>query len=63
MKVSLAAARVNAKLTQEQVAHQMSVDKSTVSKWENGKTAPKADQFSELCSLYGCTMDDIFLSN
>lgn len=63
MKVSLSAARINAKLTQKQVARRMDVDKSTISKWENGKTAPKANQFSALCSLYGCTMDDVFLSN
>ena len=62
MKLSLAAARVNANLTQAQVATEIGVDKCTISKWECGKTAPKASQFIALCQLYSCQMDDIFLS-
>ena len=61
MKISLAAARVNAGLTQVQAAREMNVDKSTLSNWEKRKTFPKAEQLFMLCDLYGCTVNDIFL--
>ena len=61
MQVSLSAARVNANLTQKEAADQLKIDKSTLSKWENGKTSPSALQLFALCKIYGCTIDDIFL--
>ena len=61
MKVSLAAARVNAELTQAQAATALNIDKSTLSSWEKRKTFPKAEQLFSLCTLYGCTVNDIFL--
>lgn len=63
MKISLAAARVNAELTQKQAAKKMGVNICTMIKWESGKTSPRAKQLVELCNLYGCTMGDIFLPN
>lgn len=63
MKISLAAARVNAELTQKQAAEKMGVNIGTMIKWESGKTSPRAKQLVELCNLYGCTMGDIFLPN
>ena len=62
MQISLAAARVNANLTQRQAAERISIDKSTLSKWENGKTSPRADQLEQLCCLYGVSIDEIFLN-
>lgn len=62
MQISLAAARVNANMTQKQAAERISIDKSTLSKWENGLTSPRADQLDQLCSLYGVTIDQIFLT-
>lgn len=61
MQISLKAARVNAELTQKQVAERIAVDVSTVVSWENGKTSPKAIQLEQLCSLYGISVDSIFL--
>lgn len=51
-KISLAAARVNAKLTQSDVAEKMSVAKQTVVNWEKGKIMPKPAQFEMMCRLY-----------
>ena len=62
MQISLTAARVNANLTQKQAADKMNIDKSTLSKWENGKTSPSAPQLFDLCEIYGCSIDDIFLN-
>ncbi len=36
IRISLAAARVNAKMTQKQVAEKMGVSKQTIINWEKG---------------------------
>lgn len=60
IQISLAAARVNAKLTQAQVANEMHVSKSTLVSWEKGKTAPDINQAKQLCDLYQMPMNSIF---
>lgn len=60
-RISLEAARVNAKMSQQDAATAMKVNVSTISNWEKGKTSPDADKFKELCRIYGCPMDLIFL--
>lgn len=60
-QISLEAARVNAKLSQREVAKLMNVNVGTISNWENGKTSLSADQFKTLCGIYNCPMDIIFL--
>lgn len=52
IKISLAAARVNAEMTQDEVAKAVSVSKTTVVSWEKGKTEPKASQLLQLSELY-----------
>ena len=59
-QVSLEAARVNARLSQRKVADLIEVNVCTISNWENGKTAPNAEQFRKLCEIYKCPMDAIF---
>lgn len=61
MKLRLSALRVNAGLTQEEVAESLHINKATLGKWENYKTFPDAVQLNALCGLYRCTMDDIFI--
>ena len=51
-KISLEAARINAGYTQREVAEILKVTKDTISRWEKGKTSPKADQFGCLINLY-----------
>lgn len=63
MIVSLAAARVNAKMTQEEVSKVMRVSKSTIINWEKGKTSPKSNQLKQLCKIYKADINDIFLPN
>lgn len=62
-RVSLAAARVNVEMTQEDVARRMHVAKQTVGNWEKGKIIPKPAQFEMLCNIYGAPKDCIFLKN
>ena len=49
LQISLAAARVNANMTQEDVAKAMNVSQTTIVNWEKGKVVPgipEMDQFS-----------------
>lgn len=59
-KISLKAARVNANLSQEQLAKILGVSKTTVNKWENAKTSISASHFQKLSSLSGVPQDYIF---
>ncbi len=60
-KISLAAARVNAGLTQEDVAGLMELSKKTLINWEKGIIKPKPAQFEMLCRIYNIPSDYIFL--
>ena len=59
--ISLAAARVDTGLTQEDVAKALHVTKNTVVAWEKGTSEPKISQAKALCELYNRPIDDIFL--
>lgn len=61
LQISLAAARVNANLTQEAVSKALHVSKQTVVNWENGKTVPTFIVLSSLSNLYGIPIDNIIL--
>jgi transcriptional regulator with XRE-family HTH domain len=63
MKVSLKAARVNAELKQIQVADSMGVpvDRIKYLETKEGSARITYETLLALCSLYGCTPDDIFL--
>lgn len=59
LKISLAAARVNAELTQEAVAERLSISPATLSKWEKGQGEPTLSQFNKLAEMYGVSINDI----
>lgn len=61
IQISLAAARVNAGLTQEDVARTMKVSKQTIGNWEKGKIIPKPAEFEMMCRIYNIGTDYIFL--
>ena len=61
MALSLKAARVNAGLTQAEMAKRLDVAPVTIWKWETGKSEPKVNQFKRFCEVCGLKMDDIFL--
>ncbi len=60
-KISLAAARVNAGLSQADVARELHMSKSTIVKWEGGKTPIGVPQLRALCDMYKISSDYIFL--
>lgn len=61
LKISLAAARVNVKMTQEDVAREIRVSKQTVVNWEKGKIIPSFATLQALSALYHIPMNNIFL--
>lgn len=61
IKISLAAARVNARKTQEDVAKHMHVSKHTIVNWEKGKIIPKPAELEMMCRFYNFPVDNIFL--
>ena len=60
-KISMAAARVNAGMTQTEVANKMHLNKQTIVNWEKGRVVPKPAQFKMYCDIVGITEDYIFL--
>lgn len=64
LRITLEAARVNARLSQKEAAKRLNVSNKTLCRWENGVSFPKADQISRICELYGVAYDNIiFLPN
>lgn len=62
IQISLAAARVNAGLTQAEVAEKMGVSRQTIINWELGKIASLGiPEMKMLSDIYGIPQDNIFL--
>lgn len=61
VKITLAAARVNAGMTQEDVAKKLKVSKKTVINWEKGIVTPSFATLDTLSRLYKMPLDYIFL--
>lgn len=60
-KISLAAARKNACMTQAEVAKILRKTPQTIVNWENGKSSIDVASFVFLCDLYNVPKDNIFL--
>ncbi|MDQ0153689.1 DNA-binding XRE family transcriptional regulator [Moryella indoligenes] len=61
LQISLEAARVNAKLSQEDVAKKIGKSRQTIALWEAGKVKLDRANFYMLAEIYGLSIDDIFL--
>lgn len=59
VKMSLAAARVNAGLTQKEASKALEISNKTLCSWESGKSYPNAAQIKDLCALYALPYDSI----
>lgn len=59
MKFSLKAARVNAGLTQDEVARSIKKSKNTVVSYEKGRSVPDIETGKALAKLFGMSVDDI----
>lgn len=61
-QISLAAARINAGLTQEEVAKALRVKTQTVINWETGNGEPAISQGRELSILFNIPLEYIFFT-
>lgn len=61
-KISLKAARVNAKLSQQEAADRIGVAASTLRNWESGKTFPNQPKIEKICEVYGISFDILFFA-
>ena len=59
LKISLAAARVNAELSQREVAKMLKVGQQTILNWEKGKVAIPAFQLERLTEIYKIPIENI----
>ena len=48
-----------AKMTQEQAAEAIGVDKTVLVKWESGKTMPRKTNLHRMQTAYGCDIEEI----
>jgi DNA-binding XRE family transcriptional regulator len=59
--INLKAARIAAKLSQEDAAKALNVTRGTISSYENGKSKPSIETIQQLCRLYSfniCLLTD-----
>ena len=61
LEISLEAARVNAKLTQEEAAKKLGVTPQTIVNWEKNRSEPTISQARLIELVYGIPLDNIFL--
>ena len=61
IQISLAAARVNAGMTQDEAAEQLNVARGTIIKWESGKVVPRTPQLMALSQVYKIPLEAISL--
>lgn len=61
MKITLRAARVNAGMTQKEVAKKMGISNNTIVHWENDISIPRSDYLREICRLYQIDENNIRL--
>lgn len=60
-QISLAAARVNAGLTQEAAAAKMHINVKTIINWEKGVVIPSFANLNMLATIYNIPVEFIFL--
>lgn len=57
IKITMEAARINAGLTQKQLAKKCGVGETTIINWEKGKNAPHIKRLPMLEAAYGIPLD------
>lgn len=60
-RISMKAARVNANISQGEMAKRLGKSQNTVLAWELGRKAPRMDELQAYCRECGCSIADINL--
>ena len=63
MKISLAAARVNAGMYQRDAAKRLGITPETLRNYERGKQVPNWTTVKEMEKIYGISADNIFIGS
>lgn len=61
--MSIASRRQSKGLTQQNLADELKINRSTVAMWEAGESFPRADKLPILARILGCTINDLFEDN
>lgn len=59
IRISLAAARVNAGMSQYEAAHTLHISNKTLINWEKGKSKPSFSSLTVLSQIYNIPVDYI----
>ena len=59
MAMHLKAARVNARMTQEQAAKALGISKNTLSNYEKYKSKPDIEMAKKIATLYNVSIDNL----
>ncbi|MDL2280708.1 helix-turn-helix domain-containing protein [Selenomonadales bacterium OttesenSCG-928-I06] len=49
--------------SQQFLAKKLSIDRSTIAKWETQKSMPRADKLPILAKIFNCTIDELYVNN
>lgn len=61
LKITLKSARVNANMTQEEVAKMLRVSKHTIINWEQGRSLINYPSLLMLSDIYNIPLENIFV--
>lgn len=59
LEITMAAARHNAGLKQDEAAKAIGISKSTLISYEKGRSVPKMDVAKRMAAVYGCSVNQI----
>lgn len=59
LRITLEAARVNARLKQKEAADRIGVTQQTLLNWEKGRTVPTIEHAIKMCEVYGVDLDHL----
>ena len=57
--MNIKARRLEAGLTQAQLAKKLNVDQTAVSRWESGETKPLKKHHKKLAKVLGCSVEEL----
>ena len=46
-------------ITQRELAEKLGVERSTVAKWEEGKSKPRAEMLAKIAQVLNCSVDEL----
>lgn len=57
---NLRSIRLDANMTQEELAQRLGIAREAIAKWETGRNYPRMDLAIQTACILGCGLDDLF---